>query len=147
MLLIVLPIISKFIARSLGDHPLRKDLYLARGSVIFVIIACLLAATASDPPALVVSLVFWGIGVGFVSQVRALATGVVEPHTLATLNTMVSSTETLMGSVGAPAFGWLLSRGIDLGGFWLGLPYLAALAFALGTCVFVWLFKIPRAFS
>ncbi|KAH8180233.1 major facilitator superfamily protein [Sarocladium implicatum] len=146
MLLIVLPIISKVLVRRLGDHALKKDLYLARGSSVCVMLACLLVATANDPPALVVSLVCYGIGLGYVSQVRALATGVVEPHTMATLNTMVSSTETLMGSIGAPAFGWLMSRGMDLGGFWLGLPFLAALAFAVGAALLVWLFRIPRAF-
>jgi uncharacterized membrane protein len=146
MLLVVLPVASKLLARGFAENPLRRDLYMARFSTVFIILACFLAAMAFAPPVLVMSFASYGIGAGFLSQLRALATGVVEPHTLATLNTMISSMETLMGSIGAPAFGWLLSWGMDQGGAWLGLPYITSTVFAMGICLFLWLFRIPRAF-
>ncbi|KAK0392927.1 hypothetical protein NLU13_2421 [Sarocladium strictum] len=146
MLLFVLPVMAKLLARKFGDNPLRRDLYMARFSITFIVLACFFAAAAYVPPVLVISYISYGIGTGFLSQIRALATSVVEPHTIATLNTMVSSMETIMGSVGTPAFGWLLGRGIELGGAWQGLPYLASAVFALGSCLFVWLFRIPQPF-
>lgn len=146
MLLVVLPVTSKMLARGHLGHPLRRDLYMARFSMSFIVLACFFAAAAFVPPVLILSFVFYGIGSGFLSQLRALATGVVEPHTLATLNTMISSMETLMGSIGAPAFGWLLSKGMDHGGAWLGLPYITSAIFAVGAYLFLWLFRIPRAF-
>jgi MFS family permease len=146
MLLLVLPIGSKLVARKLGDNPIRRDLYLARISIHSIALGCLLAAIAYTPPLIIVGFVFYGIGAGFVSQLRALVTGIVEPHTLATLNTMISSMETIMGSIGAPAFGWLMSRGMELGGAWLGLPYLATTGFAILSCILLWFFRIPHAF-
>lgn len=146
MLLLVLPIGSKLVARKFGDNPIRRDLYLARISINSIALGCLFAAIAYTPPLIIVGFVFYGIGAGFVSQLRALVTGIVEPHTLATLNTMISSMETIMGSIGAPAFGWLMSRGMELGGAWLGLPYLATTGFAILSCILLWVFRIPHAF-
>jgi MFS family permease len=98
---------------------------LARASIVIFIVGSLFTALAPVPWLFVIAMVITNIGVGVSSLCRALLNAVVEPHTVATLNTTMSTMETLVGFLGAPVMGWLLSRGMELGGVWMGLPYLA----------------------
>lgn len=104
---------------------MKRDLFLARASIVVFIAGSLLTALAGVPWLFLIAMVITNIGVGVTSLCRALLNAVVEPHTVATLNTTMSTMETLVGFLGAPVMGWLLSRGMELGGVWMGLPYLA----------------------
>lgn len=76
---------------------------------------------------------------------RALLNAVVEPHTVAALNTTISTMETLMGLASAPLLGWLMSLGLGMGGPWLGLsvPGDGGLC-SVPTLLAVFAFCIPR---
>ncbi|POR35467.1 COP9 signalosome complex subunit 2 [Tolypocladium paradoxum] len=121
-LLVILPIASSILVKRLGYDALKRDLLLSRASVALVVLGSFMLAFAAAPWLFVSSLIITSLGAGFSTLCRALLNAVVEPHTVATLNTTISTMETLTGLLGAPALGWLLSRGLDLGGPWLGLP-------------------------
>jgi MFS family permease len=124
-LLVILPISSSILNKLFHFNSIKRDLYLARASIVVFIAGSLFTALAPVPALFVCAMVITNIGVGVSSLCRALLNAVVEPHTVATLNTTMSTIETLVGFVGAPVMGWLLSRGMELGGVWMGLPYFA----------------------
>jgi len=147
VLLVILPLASSYLTKRYGYDALRRDLYLSRVSVVLVVTGGFMLAFAAVPWLLVSSLIVTSMGIGFTMLCRALLNAVVEPHTVATLNTTISTMETLMGLVGAPALGWLMSRGMELGGPWLGLPYLVTAICSALVLVAVFAFRIPAGFA
>lgn len=98
---------------------------------------------AGVPWLFITSLVTTSLGNGFSALCRALLNAVVEPHTVATLNTTISLAEMLMALASGPAMGWLLSEGMELGGAWQGLPFLVLTVLSIGITAAVFTFKIP----
>ncbi|KAH7126377.1 COP9 signalosome complex subunit 2 [Dactylonectria estremocensis] len=121
-LLVILPLASLLIEKRYNYGPLHRDLFLSRVSISFLAVGVLLMTFAAAPWLFITSLVIASLGNGFAALCRALLNAVVEPHTLATLNTTISLSEMLIALISGPATGWLLSKGMDLGGAWQGLP-------------------------
>ncbi|KAF7546054.1 hypothetical protein G7Z17_g8707 [Cylindrodendrum hubeiense] len=142
-LLIILPLASVLITKRYNYGPLQRDLFLSRISSLFLVSGVLLMTVAAAPWLFVTSLVITSLGNGFSTLCRALLNAVVEPHTVATLNTTISLVEMLIALISGPAMGWLLSEGMDLGGAWQGLPFLVLTALAIGMTAAVFVFKIP----
>ncbi|KAI9147530.1 MFS efflux pump atnC [Paramyrothecium foliicola] len=143
VLLALLPFASKYISKRWGLDAPSRDLVLARGSVSFLIAGNILTAVAAAPWLLITSLVILSFGNGFYPQIRALLAALVEADSLATLNTFISTVETVLGLISMPAMGWLLSTGIKLGGFLMGLPYMVTSIFTILSCVVLFMFQIP----
>ena len=146
-LLLLLPASSWLLVNRCGFGPLSRDLFLTRISVVFVIVGSLLTAIAPVPWLYISALIITSLGVGCITLCRALLNAIVEPHTVATLNTTVSMLETMMGLIGSPVLGWLLSKGMDLGGLWMGLPYLVCGALAIGSGLLLAAFRLRRGFA
>ncbi|KAH7013715.1 COP9 signalosome complex subunit 2 [Ilyonectria destructans] len=105
-LLVVLPLASIFITRRYQYGPLQRDLFLTRISILFMASGLLLMTVAGVPWLFITSLVTTSLGNGFGALCRALLNAVVEPHTVATLNTTISLAEMLMALASGPAMGW-----------------------------------------
>ncbi|RFU76030.1 cop9 signalosome complex subunit 2 [Trichoderma arundinaceum] len=131
-LLVALPLASSILTKRFRFNPISRDLFLARASIIVFTVGSLLTALAGVPWLFICAMAITNLGGGLSSLTRALLNAVVEPHTIATLNTTMSTMETLMGFIGSPVMGWLLSRGMELGGVWMGLPYIATTLLGLG---------------
>lgn len=146
-LLVILPVASHILTTRFHYDPIRRDLLLVRISVVVFIIGSTLISVADVPWLFICSMVITNLGMGISTLCRALLNAVVEPHTIATLNTTMSTMETLMGFIGSPIMGWLLGRGLELGRMWMGLPYMATTL--LGFCVMValYLVKVPSGFA
>ncbi|KIL87982.1 hypothetical protein FAVG1_08864 [Fusarium avenaceum] len=143
--LVILPVTSDFLnkSRRYKSHPIARDLLLSRIAIIVMAVGCLLMGLAGTPWLFVISLITVSLGNSFVALSRALINALVEPHTIATLNTTVSLIEVTMG-LSAPAMGWLLARGMELGGGWMGLPFLVNFGFAALTAVMLFMVRIPH---
>jgi MFS family permease len=131
----------------MGYTPLRRDLTLARASLVFAFVGTVIIAVAPFGALCIIALVIFSFGSGFPALFRALICAVVEPHTLGTLNTAIAMTESLMGLVSSPALGWLLSKGIDLGGGWMGLPFMVSAALVAVVTALLFIFRLPAAFK
>lgn len=67
----------------------------------------------------------------------------VEAHHVGTLNSLIGFMENVGLMIAGPTLSEALRIGIDLGGPWIGLPFLcAALLFSVSTAV-VWAFRMP----
>ncbi|KPM33923.1 hypothetical protein AK830_g12649 [Neonectria ditissima] len=142
-LLVVLPLASTLIDKRYGYSPVRRDLLLSRVSVLFLAIGVVFMACAGRPWLFVASLVVGSMGNAFNTLCRALLNAVVEPHTVATLNTTISLVELLMAVISGPAMGWLFSKGMHLGGAWQGLPFLVMTLLTIVISVAMFAFRIP----
>ncbi|KAJ4263465.1 hypothetical protein NW762_006284 [Fusarium torreyae] len=143
--IVILPVASKYLDQTprFKGRPVARDLLLARIASTVMIVGCFLMAIAGAPWLFIISLIAVNIGNSFVALSRALVTAVVEPHTVATLNTTIALTEVIMGLT-APAMSWFLARGIELGGSWIGLPFLVATILALGTATMMFVLRLPE---
>lgn len=82
-------------------------------------------------------------GSGFTSVVRSLLNALVEEDHIGTLNTLIAFMDMVFMMIAGPTLAKALGLGIDLGGPWIGLPFLfVALLFTLST-VILWAFRLP----
>ena len=80
---------------------------------------------------------------GMSSTLRSLLNGFVEAHHIATLNVLIALLDYAGIMVASPILFGLLKKGVELGGGWIGLPYLFAAALFLVATVIVFAFKVP----
>lgn len=144
VLLGILPLLSRLLTRRRAMAVAPRDLLLSRGSVLLMTAGSLLTAVAAAPWVLFAAMVVYHLGSGFSPQLRALLASLVEQDSLATLNTTLATAETLMGLAGVPALGWLLAKGFELGGGWMGLPFLLSTALAALAAAAMFAFTLPR---
>lgn len=144
LLLAGLPLATTLMARCGVSDPFRRDLYLLRASATLLCIGCLLFGLAPDGGTMVASQIVYGMSLGYSAQARALVTALVEPHMLATLNTALATLEGIMDVVAAFGLGWLLTKGLELGGELEGLPYLVLGGVALLAVITAFVIRPPN---
>ena len=123
--------------------PLSKDLWLSRWSGVVLVLADLAIAFSSSPALFGAGLVLLSGGSGLVPLLRSLLNAQVEPHHVGILNTLLGFLDTLGVMIGAPVFGESLHKGIELGGPWIGLPFLAGAVISCFAAGILWLYRIP----
>jgi hypothetical protein len=84
----------------------------------------LFMALSTSLPLLVLAIGINTLGFGLHLYLRNLATSLVEPHHVARLMTFVSWIDTSGLMVASPLLAWLFERGVEMGGIWMGLPFL-----------------------
>ncbi|KAJ3493892.1 hypothetical protein NLG97_g4441 [Lecanicillium saksenae] len=123
VLMVVLPATAWVLDRR-GRSPLQRDLFLARVSSVFAFLGTIMIAFAPVGWFCVLALVIYSFSTGFSPLFRSILSIIVEPHTIGALNTVIATVESTMGLISAPTMAWLLNRGMDLGGVWIGLPFM-----------------------
>lgn len=142
-LLVLLPNASWLCLQRLGMAAVAKDLWLARWSGIVQVAGSLLIAAAVNGLFFSFGLAWFALGSGMASLIRSLLNALVEEHHVGTLNSLLGVTETVGVMVAGPLLAKSLSVGLNLGGAWIGLPFVTtALFFAVSTTV-LWAFKLP----
>lgn len=103
-------------------------------------------APSGRPPGLTRStaLVVFSLGCGFSAVVRSLLNAYVEAHHQAILNSLLALLQSVGLMIASPVFFEALRVGIDLGGGWIGLPFVLAAACGALATIFVFVFRLPR---
>ncbi|KAI5467968.1 COP9 signalosome complex subunit 2 [Mariannaea sp. PMI_226] len=112
-LLLLLPLGSMILTKRFHYEPIFKDLTLARISSVFVLTGMFMMTWAPVPWLFITSLVITSLGNGYGALCRAILNAIVEPHTVATLNTTIGLAEMLMALVSGPSMAWLLTQEDD----------------------------------
>lgn len=146
VLMVVLPAISWVLIRQ-GRSPLQRDLFLIRVSSVFGFVGTLLLSFSPVGWVCIVALIVYSFAAGFGPLFRSILSNIVEPHTMGALNTVISTVESTMGLISAPSVAWLLNRGMDLGGAWIGLPFMFLALLGAISMMGTFMFKFPAAFS
>jgi sugar phosphate permease len=101
-----------------------KDLSVARGSLLLLIIGPLTIAWAPLPVFLVFGTMIFACGVGYNSALRSLVTSLVHPDQVGRLYAVMAIGDTIGASIFGPllskSFGW----GLDLGYPWTGMAFI-----------------------
>ncbi|KAK3940612.1 major facilitator superfamily domain-containing protein [Diplogelasinospora grovesii] len=143
-LLVILPTLSWLCVNRLRMSGVAKDMWLARISGIVLVIACLLIAFAVNGYLLSAGLVWFALGSGLTSLIRSLLNALVEEHHVGTVNTLVGFME-MVGLMGAgPLLAESLSIGLNMGGLWIGLPFITAGLFFRISTLIMWTFRLPE---
>jgi MFS family permease len=100
-----------------------KNLVLARISSLAMTLGALLMGAGDIVPVTVVGQVIMTLGDGLIPLCKTILASYVEADRFSTVYTMVSLVETVGGLLSGPALAGLFSKGMGLGGLWLGLPY------------------------
>lgn len=143
MLTVLLPAVSTFCLSRLGMAPLKKDIWLARWSGAALILANLVLSLSYTPSLYCLGLVLLAGGCGLPPLLRSLLNALVEPHHVGILNTMLGFLDTGALMMAAPVFSEALGKGIEIGGGWLGLPFMAATGISLVATVILCVYRLP----
>jgi hypothetical protein len=145
-LMVLLPALSHFLTAKLKLSARRSDILIARGTGLAGVIGALLVAFASTSDVLVigkffhmaffwqnklicsVGLVVLALNSGMSGMVRSLLSSQVEPRQIGTLNTVIGVVDLLGIMLCSPAFYGSLRTGLELGGWYIGLPFMISAA-------------------
>ena len=122
-LLVMLPLASRVLTNNFRLSSTKKDLYLAWGSEVFLAVGLTLLGLSHNIPSAAASLTIASFGSAAMFMVRSLLTSMVPTKQTARIHSVVSVAETLGGMLGSPVMAIVFSRGLRLGGGWLGLPF------------------------
>ncbi|KAK5119354.1 hypothetical protein LTR85_007710 [Meristemomyces frigidus] len=139
LLFVVLPHLSTAVMRIFHLTGQKKDLYLARASILFIIAGWTLVGLAPNIPTVAISMAVASLGQGTYLLVRSFLTSLVPVHHIARVYSIISVVDTLGAMFGGALLAGLFKRGIALGGTWIGLPFffLGLISAAFAVLMFV----------
>jgi hypothetical protein len=133
-LMFLLPQLSLVLSRHMS--PAAKDRTIVRGSAWALTAGALTMAVSPNPALFIVGVGLLALGWGYYSAIRSLAAALVAPFEIGMLSTLIGLAQSAGTMAAGPALALAFKRGIELDGFWLGLPYVIAAALFLGaTCL------------
>lgn len=88
---------------------------------------------ASYPITFVAGLNLFALGWGFFSALRSLATELVPSSQIGLLSMVIVLSQNGGRMIAEPALAAAVKSGLEAGGVWMGLPYMAAVALFLGA--------------
>ncbi|CAH0019952.1 unnamed protein product [Clonostachys rhizophaga] len=142
LLLGILPLSTHVILKYSSINRMKLDVYLARTSAVLLTLAMFAMGLADTEWELICALIIYGLSQGFSAQMRVLITAMVEPHMVATVNTTMSTLQSVMVIITTPLIGWLLGRGMEIGGVWTGLAYIVLAAMGCLVSIILCLLRL-----
>ncbi|KAK4103346.1 MFS general substrate transporter [Parathielavia hyrcaniae] len=142
-LLALLPVASWLCVHRLGMAGVAKDLWLSRWSGILCIVGSLTVAGAVNGALFSIGLLWLALGSGMTALIRSLINALVEEHYVGTVNTLIGFMEMVGMTVAGPLLAKSLSVGLNLGGAWIGLPFLTTGLFFVISTAMLWSFRLP----
>ena len=123
LLFIILPYLSGVMMERYHLSGPRKDLYLVRISLVFIVVGWTFVGLSPNIPIVTICLALASLGQGFPLVLRSFLTALVPSHHIARVYSVVSIIDTVGMMVGSPMLASLFKRGLALGGAWIGLPF------------------------
>jgi MFS family permease len=124
-------------------HTSKKDLQLARVSIICLCLGTLGIGLSPSIAALVPSLLVQTAGSGFLYLIRSLITTMVKQEETARLFTIIEVLQAVGNVIASLSITTVFQVGLELGGSWIGLAWMmTSTAFALVGAA-VWCFRLP----
>ncbi|KAL6705719.1 hypothetical protein ACN47E_006508 [Coniothyrium glycines] len=132
---VFIPLANLFLLKKLRLPAHWADIWIARISIILTAIAAFVMGIAAHPALLIIGLLIFNLGTGYNAAMRSVAIhavgGQASPD-IAKLMSTIAIAESIGAMVAGPLLSELFQWGMDLGGFWLGLPFFGSAAFFSG---------------
>lgn len=142
ILALLLPYISSTLLRHLSLQ--LKDIYLARMSLVCLAIGELAIGLAQTTGFLIFAIMLQGTGAGYPLILRSLLTSFVTPRETARLYTAMELLQSTVG-LAATVFGTnIFPMGLELGGFWEGLPWILSSILLMPPAAALWALRLPQ---
>ncbi|RAL03342.1 putative MFS transporter [Aspergillus ibericus CBS 121593] len=122
--MLLLPWIDRTMRRRFETRPKEKDLYLSRFSIIVMTIGFAALGFAPTIGLSMLGIAVYTVGSGFSTFARSLTSSLMEPTMMGALYSTLAIMETTGSLLAGPSMSWAFRWGMDLGGVWLGMPYL-----------------------
>ncbi|KAH8897364.1 MFS general substrate transporter [Thozetella sp. PMI_491] len=151
--LLIIPWISKLLLKGTAPTPFRmtnerdRDLFLAKWSYGFIIIAAVVLGLAPTLPVFCIGLFLMAMGAGYSSLTRSLISFYIKPEFRSRVFALVGMVEVVGNIYSQPMLAGLFTLGLQLGGPWIGLPYLGValiLVFSLALLFFIRLVEVTE---
>ncbi|TGO27295.1 hypothetical protein BPAE_0044g00300 [Botrytis paeoniae] len=123
LFLLILPFLSKTMITYFRIPSSKKDLHLARASILILTLGSFLIALAPTLPLAILGMAVFTLGAGYVSITRSLITTLVDRQHKGQLYAAVAVVETTGRLIAGPGFAQLYIVGLRLKGIWVGLPF------------------------
>ncbi|EGE80445.1 MFS transporter [Blastomyces gilchristii SLH14081] len=143
LFLALLPLASWYLTSRRGTHYRQKDLTLAKGSVILLLVGTFIMGISPSISLFIVGLIVQTLGIGFVFIVRSLATTMVHRDQTARLYTAIEILQSIGVTIASPTVTFFFNRGLDMGEGWIGLPWVVASGLFGATAVLLWMYRLP----
>lgn len=142
--MVILPGASWLLQQKLGLSDPRKDLFLARGSIIVLSLGFFIVAWSPTVASVTVGFVVSTMGRGYGNLIRSLVTSLVPARFTGRMYTMITVIETFGLLLSGPLLAALFRVGLDQGDVrWLGLPFTVAGALGALVAVVICCIKVP----
>lgn len=131
----LIPGLSSFLLWRVRQHEIVKDKYIAQISGLFLASGSAVTFLAHSWPAMVAGQSLYSLGLAFPVPARSVVTSFVAQEHLAALYTGISVLAYAGMLIGGPLFASAFDWGMQLGEFWIGMPFLiAGVFFVVATC-------------
>ncbi|KUJ11846.1 MFS general substrate transporter [Mollisia scopiformis] len=138
LLLAILPLLSYVLTKRFSFTSPRKDLFLARLSILFLTFGILIIAASPTLPLTIIGMSIFTLGTGYIALIRSLITTLVHQQHIAQLYAQVAVVETVGALVSGPSLAKLYMVGLKMKGPWVGLPFFGVGVICLLGAVGVW---------
>lgn len=137
MTAVLLPTVDYLLRKVLKLSLLHKDIWLVRGSILFMVVGALAIGFSPTAFLFISSLVLFGLSGGYEYAVRGMLAQAAGDR-VATLYAIIAVMEEVGQASSGPVYSYLFNAGLKLGGAMIGLPFLvASLLFSIAG-VIVW---------
>ncbi|EJP67264.1 MFS transporter [Beauveria bassiana ARSEF 2860] len=140
---LALPALSQFLLR-IGMAPLVKDWWIVRVSAVISVVGSLAMGLAQTVQLFIGAMMFAECGIGLQAALRGLVTELIDETHIALVMTVLSLFMTISEMVAGPLMAQMFKVGMDWGGVWVGMPYLASAAMLSVGAVLVMIPPIVR---
>ncbi|KAJ5199435.1 hypothetical protein N7491_000007 [Penicillium cf. griseofulvum] len=123
--LLILPVVNRFLINSRRPASVTTDLKFARGSILLSALGSAGMALASSPIPFAISIALYGLGGGYSQSIRAILTATTPSEHRSIIYSVMGMMETLGTLLGAPLWPLMYQFGLELAGPWVALPFLA----------------------
>lgn len=124
LLALIIPLVTKLYLERWKTSSIRKDLSLAKLSMLLLTVGSFAVALSPNVQCLSLSLVVYTLGTGFALFVRSVATSLVEPGQVGRLYSAMSMFDAFGQMTAGPMLAEVFRVGLERGKFFSGLPFL-----------------------
>jgi hypothetical protein len=127
---VLLPVLDAVLARRYKTSPTRKDMSLARISILLVILGYAILVLSPGIVGIFVGIGFYTLGSGFQVAIKSLLSSLVDKAMLGTVFATLSLMDTVGALFAGPIDALVMKWALRMEGVWKSLPFM----FALGLC-------------
>lgn len=124
VLMFILPALTTLLNTTYSISAVKRDKYITQGALFLLVLSFLFIAFAYKPILAVFGLILFSLGSSYAVSARSLVTALTAEETLATVYTAIGAMISLGTLIAGPLLALALSEGMQLGGPWLGLPFI-----------------------